>query len=64
MWRTTFAADYIGLDNTAATHVTSNTNIKLVGIDYLSIAMMEDIEETHKILFRKVALQYGKPVYC
>eukprot|EP00775_Hariotina_reticulata_P001291 gene1291-1632_t len=53
MWRTAFTSDYVGLDATAASHISTNTNIKLVGIDYLSIGMLEDIEEPHKILFTK-----------
>ncbi|KAF6256864.1 hypothetical protein COO60DRAFT_62360 [Scenedesmus sp. NREL 46B-D3] len=52
MFQRAFASDYIALDSTAATHITSSSSIRLVGIDYLSIGMLEDIGETHRTLFR------------
>ncbi|KAF8060337.1 CYL3 [Scenedesmus sp. PABB004] len=48
---TAFASDYVGLDSTAAAHITRDTGIRLVGIDYLSIGHLDDIIATHKTLF-------------
>ncbi|WIA23855.1 hypothetical protein OEZ85_013511 [Tetradesmus obliquus] len=47
-----FASNYTALDSTAAAHITGSSSIKLVGIDYLSIGMLEDIGETHRTLFK------------
>ena len=51
-----FVSDYIGLDSTAADYLSSSTSVRLVGVDYLSVGMLEDIQETHKRLFRAVSL--------
>jgi kynurenine formamidase len=55
MFQREFASNYTALDSTAAAHITSSSNIRLVGIDYLSIGMLEDIGETHRTLFRGVS---------
>jgi kynurenine formamidase len=55
MFQRAFASNYTALDSTAAAVITSSSSIKLVGIDYLSIGMLEDIVETHRTLFRGVS---------
>ncbi|WIA44368.1 hypothetical protein OEZ86_007145 [Tetradesmus obliquus] len=52
MFQRAFASNYTALDSTAAAHITGSSSIKLVGIDYLSIGMLEDIGETHRTLFK------------
>lgn len=60
MAQTPFATDYVGLDSTAAQWLAKERpGVVLVGIDYLSIGMLEDIEEAHKQLFRKVRRDQG-----
>jgi hypothetical protein len=59
MYQRDFASNYTALDSTAAAHITSSSSIRLVGIDYLSIGMLEDIGETHRTLFRGVSLHPG-----
>lgn len=54
MFQTPFQSNYTSFDSTGATFITQHTNIKLVGIDYLSIGCLEDIVETHRILLGKV----------
>jgi len=44
-----FQKDYIGLDESAAKWLVEN-NIKLVGVDYLSVATFKNVKEIHKIL--------------
>jgi arylformamidase len=52
---TPFASDYVGLDASAARWLAEERpGVVLVGIDYVSIGMLEDIVEAHKELFRKV----------
>lgn len=54
MARTPFASDYVGLDSSAARWLAKNRpEVVLVGVDYLSIGMLDDIIEAHKELFRK-----------
>ncbi|KAI8468187.1 MAG: putative cyclase [Monoraphidium minutum] len=54
MRQTPFASDYVGLDSSAAAWLAAERpGVALVGIDYLSIGMLEDIVEAHKGLFRK-----------
>lgn len=59
LFKKEFTSDYIGLDSTAASYLSSSTNVVLVGVDYLSVGMLEDIQDTHKILFHKVGLLYA-----
>lgn len=58
MFQRAFASNYTALDSTAAAHITGSSSIKLVGIDYLSIGMLEDIGETHRTLFKGVSLSF------
>lgn len=46
-----FQKDYVGLDSSAALWLTK-TNIKLIGIDYLSIAKFDEAVEVHQILMK------------
>lgn len=64
LYRKEFVSDYIGLDSTAAKYLGDGTSIRLVGVDYLSVGMLEDIQETHKELFKAVggttlSISYG-----
>lgn len=55
MERTAFASDYVGLDSGAAAWLAKHRpGVQLVGVDYLSVGMLEDIVETHRALFRAV----------
>lgn len=52
MSRTAFASDYVGLDSSAARWLARNRpGVVMVGIDYLSIGMLDDIVEAHRQLF-------------
>jgi len=55
MFHREFASNYTSFDSTGARFITEQTNIKLVGIDYLSIGCLEDIVETHRVLLGKVS---------
>jgi kynurenine formamidase len=48
-----FEASYTGLTLDAAKYIVEHTDIKLIGIDYLSIAAYKDMAETHKVLLDK-----------
>lgn len=50
--RAAFKPDYVGLTSDAARWIAAR-DIQLVGIDYLSIAVMDDIVYTHRILLHK-----------
>lgn len=56
MFQREFVSSYTSFDSTGAAYITQHTNIKLVGIDYLSIGCLEDIVETHRILLGKVGV--------
>eukprot|EP00879_Flechtneria_rotunda_P013025 GHRR01013602.1.p2 GENE.GHRR01013602.1~~GHRR01013602.1.p2 ORF type:complete len:114 (+),score=26.47 GHRR01013602.1:1161-1502(+) len=53
MYQKAFSTNYTAIDSTGATYIAENTNIKLVGIDYLSIGILEDIVEPHITYFTK-----------
>jgi kynurenine formamidase len=55
MFKKEFASSYTSFDSTGAAYITKHTNIKLVGIDYLSIGCLEDIVETHRVLLGNVS---------
>lgn len=46
-----FRKDYVGLDESAAAFLTT-LGVKLVGIDYLSVAPYEDVWSTHYVLLK------------
>ena len=50
MFRTEFDEKYVGLDESGARFVVERTSLKLVGIDYLSIAALEHLREAHRVL--------------
>jgi arylformamidase len=54
-WRkrdNTFHKDYCGVNSDGANYL-ADLGMKLVGMDYLSISPMSDLEEPHRILMRK-----------
>lgn len=55
MFKKEFASSYTSFDSTGAAYITKQTNIKLVGIDYLSIGCLQDIVETHRVLLGNVS---------
>ena len=50
MFKTEFAEDYVGLDESGARYIVEHTSLKLVGIDYLSIASFEHLRGGHRVL--------------
>ncbi|KAJ9175265.1 hypothetical protein P3X46_013836 [Hevea brasiliensis] len=52
MHQSEFHSDYVGIMKDGAEWIVDNTNIKLVGIDYLSIASYNDAVPTHQALLR------------
>lgn len=54
MGRTAFTPDYTALDSSGAAWLVEHTAVRTLGIDYLSIGMLEDISQPHKTLFTKV----------
>ena len=54
MHQTPFFSDYTAMDRSAAEWLVSTTDIKMIGIDYLSIAMFDDLTQTHEVLLDKV----------
>ncbi|KAG8650767.1 hypothetical protein MANES_07G070100v8 [Manihot esculenta] len=52
MYQSKFHSDYVGITGNGANWIVDNTNIKLVGIDYLSIATYTDAVPTHHALLR------------
>lgn len=59
MWQRDFEPSYTGLTTSGAQWLARHGSVRLVGIDYLSIAIMEDIAEPHRVLFRKVCAGGG-----
>ncbi|KAJ7566408.1 hypothetical protein O6H91_02G101300 [Diphasiastrum complanatum] len=53
MWRTNFESSFSGFTKDGAQWLVDHTSIKLVGLDYLSVATYEEAAETHRILLRK-----------
>jgi arylformamidase len=48
----TFNRDFLALNSQGAKYL-SNTNLRLIGIDYFSISCMSDLVKPHKILLQK-----------
>ena len=48
----TFHKDYCGITSDGARYL-AGLNMQLVGMDYLSVSPMSDLEEPHRILMRK-----------
>jgi hypothetical protein len=53
MGHTPFVTDFVGLDSSAARWAAAR-GVRLVGMDYLTIGMMDDIVATHKELMQQV----------
>ncbi|OAY45546.1 cyclase-like protein 2 [Manihot esculenta] len=52
MYQSEFHSDYVGIMGDGANWIVDNTDIKLVGIDYLSIASYTDAVPTHQALLK------------
>ncbi|XP_039060835.1 cyclase-like protein 2 [Hibiscus syriacus] len=52
MHKTKFASDFTGFKKEGAQWLVDNTDIKLVGLDYLSVAAYVDVAPTHLIFLR------------
>ncbi|KAG8650796.1 cyclase-like protein 2 [Manihot esculenta] len=61
MYTRKFHSDYVGIVKDGASWIVDNTNITLVGIDYLSIATYDDAVPTHQTLLksRKIVIVEG-----
>jgi kynurenine formamidase len=53
MWSKEWDSSYVGFTTDGADWLVKNTNVKFVGIDYLSIAAYVDIVAAHRILLGK-----------
>ncbi|KAF0901002.1 hypothetical protein E2562_037241, partial [Oryza meyeriana var. granulata] len=52
MWRKEFDTSYVGFMEDGTQWLVENTDIKLVGIDYLSVAAFDDLFPSHLVLFK------------
>uniref|UniRef100_J3MS30 Cyclase family protein n=2 Tax=Oryza brachyantha TaxID=4533 RepID=J3MS30_ORYBR len=52
MWKKEFDTSYVGFMEDGAQWLVDNTNIKLVGIDYLSVAAFDDLIPSHLVLLK------------
>ncbi|XP_020597517.1 uncharacterized protein LOC110037260 [Phalaenopsis equestris] len=52
MWKKEFDTSYVGFMKDGAQWLVDNTDIKLVGIDYLSIAAYDDLIPSHLVLLK------------
>jgi hypothetical protein len=55
MFQRAFDSSYTGLTPDGARWLAERTDVRLVGIDYLSIAAFETCKEGHVVLFRKAS---------
>ncbi|PKU70584.1 cyclase-like protein 3 isoform X2 [Dendrobium catenatum] len=53
MWKKEFDTSYVGFMKDGAQWLVDNTDIKFVGIDYLSIAAFDDLIPSHLVLLKK-----------
>ncbi|EFJ22740.1 hypothetical protein SELMODRAFT_267900 [Selaginella moellendorffii] len=53
MWKPEFVTDYTAITGEGAEYIAEKTQIKLVGVDYLSAAVYEALARSHKALLRK-----------
>lgn len=49
MWKKEFDSSYVGFTKDGAQWLVDNTDIKLVGIDYLSVAAFDDLVSAHLV---------------
>ncbi|KAM3258157.1 hypothetical protein ACQJBY_050102 [Aegilops geniculata] len=61
MWKKEFDTSYVGFMKDGAQWLVDNTDIKLVGIDYLSVAAFDDLIPSHLVFLenRDVILVEG-----
>lgn len=61
MWKEEFDSSYVGFMKDGAQWLVDNTDIKLVGIDYLSVAADDDLVPAHLVFFegREIILVEG-----
>uniref|UniRef100_A0A0E0ATW1 Cyclase n=1 Tax=Oryza glumipatula TaxID=40148 RepID=A0A0E0ATW1_9ORYZ len=52
MWKKEFDTSYVGFMEDGAQWLVDNTDIKLVGIDYLSVAAFDDLIPSHLVLLK------------
>uniref|UniRef100_A0ACD5XEU2 Uncharacterized protein n=2 Tax=Avena sativa TaxID=4498 RepID=A0ACD5XEU2_AVESA len=52
MWKKEFDTSYVGFMKDGAQWLVDNTDIKLVGIDYLSVAAFDDLIPSHLVLLK------------
>ncbi|CAN4112160.1 unnamed protein product [Withania somnifera] len=52
MWKKAFDTSYVGFMKDGAQWLVDNTDIKLVGIDYLSVAAFDDLLPSHHVLLK------------
>ncbi|KAF5183960.1 Cyclase-like protein [Thalictrum thalictroides] len=61
MWKKEFDTSYVGFMEDGAKWLVENTDIKLVGIDYLSVAAYDDLKPSHLVFLesREIILVEG-----
>ncbi|XP_078181667.1 cyclase-like protein 2 [Carex rostrata] len=52
MWKNKFDASYVGFMKDGAQWLVDNTDIKLVGVDYLSVAAFDDLIPAHLVFLK------------
>ena len=55
-YRTEFTSDYTSITKDGAQWVVGNTNWRLIGIDYVSVATYADNVAAHQLILSKVSL--------
>jgi kynurenine formamidase len=53
MWKTAFDSSYVGLTTDGAEWIVTQTKIRFIGIDYLSIAAYINLVPAHQVLLKK-----------
>ncbi|CAN5959106.1 unnamed protein product, partial [Sphagnum jensenii] len=53
MWKTAFDTSYVGLTTDGAEWIVTQTKIRFIGIDYLSIAAYINLVPAHQVLLKK-----------
>jgi kynurenine formamidase len=54
MWKTAFDSSYVGLTTDGTEWIVTQTKIRLIGIDYLSIVAYINLVPAHQVLLKKV----------
>ncbi|XXG44482.1 hypothetical protein AAC387_Pa01g4275 [Persea americana] len=52
MWKRKFDSSYVGFTKDGSQWLVENTDIKLVGLDYLSVAAYDDLAPTHLVFLK------------